>query len=85
MQRWISKYKMKAKLINEIHDSMILDVPEDELQDVLHAVHYIMTVSLPKAWDWLIIPLEVEAECSDRNWFEKKVFQPDKHGIWSPK
>jgi hypothetical protein len=31
-----------------------------------------MTVQLPNAWKWTIVPLEVECEVGEKNWFEKK-------------
>jgi len=62
----------KSKVIGQIHDSMIADVHEDELEDFLVLVKEIMTERVRKEWKWVVAPLSIEAEVSDTNWFEKK-------------
>lgn len=70
----LRKYKMKAKVVGEIHDSDQGDVPPNELQDYLEINHEIKTRRLPKAWPWINVPLEVEMEVCpvDEPWFTKK-------------
>ena len=84
-QRLFDKRKLKAKLIAEIHDSVILDVPVGEVQEVLTLAHKIMTVDLPKAWEWLIVPLEVECELTDveGSWADQSRWE-NRNGIWQP-
>ena len=74
LQRWLAKYDMRTKIVGQIHDSMVLDVHVAELDDVLYTAKTIMTKSLPKAWRWLIVPLDVEAEVAPagRSWYEKQ-------------
>lgn len=86
LQKWIDRHRMKSKIIGQIHDSIISDVPEDELQDYLNAVKWIVTVGLPKAWKWIIVPMEVEAEVTpfEGNWHRKKQWV-EKNGFWQPK
>ena len=67
-------YKMKSKVVGQIHDSLIGDVRENELTYYLELVEHIVTVKLRKHYPWLIVPLEVEYEICARgaSWFEKK-------------
>jgi hypothetical protein len=64
---------LDTKLIGQIHDSMILDVHPDELDKVIEMVHQITCVKLPKAWEWIITPMDVEMEICpvDGSWMEK--------------
>lgn len=65
---------MKTKVIGQIHDSMILDVHPKELKAVKNLVKYITTEALPKAFDWICVPLKVDAELCpvDASWAEKE-------------
>ncbi len=72
LSRRISKLKMGSKIVGQIHDSIEADVPKHEEQDYLQLAKQIMTVDLLKAWDWIIVPMSIEAESSAVNWFEKK-------------
>ncbi len=71
MNRWLVKNKMETMIVGQIYDSMILDVVEEERGDVLAMAKQIMTVDLRRAWPWIVAPLEIDAEGSDRNWHEK--------------
>jgi DNA polymerase-1 len=74
LHKWLTKNKMRSLIVGQIHDSIVADVHEDELEDYLSTAKEIMTKSLPQAWDWINIPLEVEAEVTPINgtWHEKK-------------
>lgn len=74
LQKALCKYKMKSRIVGQIHDSMIGDVREDELKDYLEIGDHIVTKMLPKHYPWLIVPLEVECEISPPggNWFQKQ-------------
>jgi len=67
------KEKWDTKLIGQIHDSMLLDVNPKELNEVAKKVQDISCNELSKAWPWLNVPLEVEAEICpvDRPWADK--------------
>jgi len=65
--------KMGARVVGEIHDSLLLDVPEKELDDVLEMLSVIMTVEVREAMPWIIVPLQIEIATTRTNWFEKKV------------
>lgn len=72
MNKWLKKYKMKSKIIWNIHDDMGMDIDKTEQEDVLQKAKEVMCVDIKKAWEWIITPLEVEGEFSDKNWYEKK-------------
>ena len=86
IQAWLKKHKFKTKLVGQIHDSLLADVPEDELQDFITAAHWIMTCKLPKLWKWICVPLEVEAEVGEKEggWESKKQWVC-KNEVWTPK
>lgn len=64
---------MKSRVVGQIHDSMIADVPEEELDAYLEVVTYVVKL-LRVHYSWLIIPLEVECEISPpgKSWFAKR-------------
>ena len=56
------KEKWDSKLIGQIHDSIIMDVLPDELDHIEKTAHKIVREDLPAAWDWIIVPLEIELD-----------------------
>lgn len=72
--RIMRKEKWKTRLIGQIHDSILLDVYPPELDYIAKTIKRITTIDLPKAWKWIIVPLEIDAELCpvDGNWSEKK-------------
>ena len=62
MDRRQQKYKWKSRQIGQIHDEMIWDTAPKEKQDVLDNMAEVMMHWLPKQWDWITVPLEVEAD-----------------------
>lgn len=74
LQKLLVKYKMKSLLIGQIHDSIVADVVDKELQNYLELAHKVMTQDIRKHWKWIITDLEVEAEVTPagKSWHEKK-------------
>lgn len=72
LHRWLRKHRMQSLIVGQIHDSIVLDVKREELQDVVAAARTIMCELIRKQWPWIITPLEVEVEVGERNWYEKK-------------
>lgn len=70
LDKWLRKYKMKSRIINEVYDCIVMSVHPRELQDVLFKARYYMTKKLPKAWDWIITPMKTETEVApvDADW-----------------
>lgn len=73
LDKIMRKEKWDSKLIGQIHDSIIFDCSPKELSHILKTVYKVTCVDLPKAWPWIIVPLNIEAEiCSvDGSWAEK--------------
>jgi len=72
MVKWLSKAKMKSHIIGQIHDSIVADVHNSELSDYLNKAKQVMTEGVREHWPWIITDLQIEAEASDVNWYEKK-------------
>ena len=72
MVKAIKRGKLKAKVFGQIHDSMLADVPLDEVEVYVGMARQIMTQDIRRHWPWIIVPLEIEVEVGERNWFEKK-------------
>ena len=64
----------QTRIISQIHDSLLLDVCPDELEELVPIIKQITCVDLPRAWDWLIVPLDVDFEICDvdASWADKK-------------
>ncbi len=86
IQKEITKKKMKTKLVGQIHDSLIADVPVGEVQEYIRLAKRIMTRELPKTWKWLCVPLEIEIEVTpeEGSWFDKVPWQ-ELEGVWQPR
>ena len=78
-QKELRKYKMKSVIIGQIHDSMVSDVPDNELQNYLDITEEITSVRLKKHWDWIITPIgtEVEVTPAGGSWPDKKTWSRD--------
>lgn len=76
LQAEIRKRGMKALIVGQIHDSIVADVPDSEIEDFVALAHDIMTKQLPRAWKWIVVPLEVEVEVTPLggSWFDKKAW-----------
>lgn len=74
VNKLLRKYKMRSKVVGQIHDSLIGDVLEKELRNYLELVEKTVTVDLRKAYEWLCVPLEIEYEIAPRlgSWYEKR-------------
>jgi len=77
LQSEILRQKMKTLIVGQIHDSIVADVPWNELDDFLGLAKEVMTERLRKTWKWINIPLEVEAEVAPlgKSWADKVEYQ----------
>lgn len=68
------KAKMRSLVVGQIHDSMLSDIPVDELDDFSAMVNELVSVDLPRVWDWIIVPMQIETEiCAPGcTWYDKK-------------
>lgn len=74
IHRWLKKTKKKTLIVGEIHDSLIFDLEPSEKDEVIAKATQIMTKDLPNYWNWLCVPLAVEAELApvDASWLDKQ-------------
>lgn len=69
--------KLDTRLVGQIHDSIIADVNPDERDEFARKVYDIATKKIPELWDWIIVPLDIEAEICpvDGSWAEKTKYK----------
>ena len=86
LQRLIEKKGMKTLLVAQIHDCVLADVPENELQRYLKLAKWCMTDYLRKCWDWLTVPLGIEVDVTpvEGSWWEKAAWH-EVDGKWISK
>lgn len=89
IQKEFRRRGLKALIVSEIHDCLLIDCPRAEIQDVLNICKRVMTEDVRKHWPWIITPLIVEADVTETrrdggNWAAKKPWVL-KDGLWLPK
>lgn len=76
----VKRRGMRAMIIGQIHDSLLADVPNEEVDDYIAMARDIATTKLQAHWPWITVPMDVEVEVSATNWHEKKKYEV-KHGV----
>jgi DNA polymerase-1 len=71
LHKWLRKNKMRSKIINQIHDSAVVDTHKSEIEDVAKKIKSLMLVDLQKHWEWITIPLGCGLDIAEKNWSEK--------------
>ncbi|MPM09443.1 DNA polymerase I [bioreactor metagenome] len=61
---WLKKSNLKTKMILQVHDELVFDVPKDEIEIVKPEIERLMKSALP-----LKVPVEVEVK-DGKNWLE---------------
>ncbi len=76
LDKRMRKEKWDTRLVGQIHDAILFDVHPKELDYVVPIIEKVMTQEIRKAWDWIIVPLEVEMDICDVDapWSEKRTF-----------
>jgi len=74
LQKWLEEEGMESLIIGQIHDSIVMDVVPEEMEAVLAKAQDLMTRAIREHWDWIVAPLEIEAEVApvDASWWDKK-------------
>lgn len=74
LDKWLVAEGMESLIIGQIHDSIVLDVVPEEMEAVLAKARELMTKAIREHWDWIIVPLDIEAEAApvDASWYDKK-------------
>ena len=77
IQKLMRKYKMRSLLVGQIHDSIVGDIHKRERKDYLKIVKQVIYEDIHKHWDWIIVPLTVEASVAPigGSWYEKEEIQ----------
>jgi DNA polymerase-1 len=77
LDRIMQEENWDTKLVSQIHDDIIFDVNPDELEHVAKTIKKVTTKDLPKAWPWIIVPLDIEMSLCpvDRPWAEKEKYE----------
>jgi DNA polymerase I-like protein with 3'-5' exonuclease and polymerase domains len=75
--KFIIENNLDSRIIGQIHDSLIIDVNPKELDLVGKTIHRITTNDLLKYWEWVIVPLEIDASICpvDGSWVEKTKYE----------
>ena len=73
----LKKYNMKTKLVGQIHDDAVSDVPKRELSNYIEIALDVITIQLKKHWPWIITPMQVEIETTEigGSWYEKQEYK----------
>jgi len=74
INREIKQRKWKSRVVNEVHDSLISEVAEDELDDYIAVSRDVMTNRLREKWKWIAMDLKTETETSEISWHDKKAY-----------
>ena len=74
---YMRKEKWNTRLVGQIRDSIILDLDPSEREHVLKTIRRVTTKELLQAWDWITVPLNVDAEICpvDASWANKEKCQ----------
>lgn len=85
LQAEIDRLKLKSLLALQIHDCMLPDMLQDEVQQVMDIAYDIMTNRVRQVWDWIDVPLEAEFDVvpPGRSWYDKKLWVK-RDGVWGP-
>lgn len=77
LNRIIKKKKYQSRIIGQIHDAMVIDVVPEELMELSRDIKLITTRELAETWDWINVPLDIEAEISKPggSWAELEEFK----------
>jgi uracil-DNA glycosylase family 4 len=70
----------KSKIIAQIHDSVLIDADPSEVEHILRATKDVSTVQIRERYDWIVLPLIIEAEITetDGNWAD--IYKIDDEG-----
>ena len=74
-QKEIAARRMGSRIISTIHDSVLAEVPEHEVDSYIEMMNECMTARVMEKWDWINIPLATEAEVGSPDWATKKPYE----------
>lgn len=73
LDAYIIKKNLKSRIVGQIHDSILMDVVPAELAGIEEEVQQIVCRDVPKEWQWLIVPIQIDCEKYEINgsWADK--------------
>ena len=74
LNNYFKRKGLASRIINQIHDSIIIDLVPEEKELVTNAIKHIINNLLPKKYKGLYLPMVIEAEITeiDGSWDEKE-------------
>lgn len=71
------QFKMRTRIVGQIHDAIVLDVYPPERDDVISIMQKIMERDVRKAFPWIIVPLQIDCELCpvDTSWADKQKYK----------
>jgi DNA polymerase-1 len=72
LQEEMMEKNMKSLIVNEVHDSLLFDAHKSEVDDLIELVQKHLIKGVAKHWKWIIVPLQVEFEIAENDWFHKE-------------
>lgn len=84
----LNKYcnnKWETEQLGQIHDEIVFDIVDSELQEVLNTSQYIMTKQIREEFDWITVPLVIEPKVTeiDTSWvYKKEMVRDEGNNLW---
>jgi DNA polymerase I len=74
LNKWIKREGLQSKIIGQVHDSGVFDTCPEEANALFSEFIKIGTETIRLYWPWIIVPMDIEIECSpiDQGWDAKK-------------
>lgn len=85
IRRIAKKEKWLSRPVGQIHDALVSNIHSDEIQHVHNTYEKVMCHDIRERFDWIIVPLEIEAELApvDMPW-TKCVKWAKINDVWQP-
>lgn len=73
MNQFLRKEKFNSVIVGQIHDSLVMDIDPAEWNILKTTIHKLLA-EIRKEWDWIIVPITIEAEMTgiDEPWYKKQ-------------
>ncbi len=62
LDRYMRMEGWKSRIVGQIHDSIIIDAHPDEAEHITKTMHKIVKEEMPRDWQWIIVPMDVEED-----------------------
>ncbi|MCV6900831.1 hypothetical protein OE165_27755, partial [Escherichia coli] len=64
-----------GKIVAQIHDSVLSEVPVEEVDDYVAELNEVMTTFIMERNKWITLPLSTESEVGNPCWHSKKAYE----------